>query len=309
MKKIIIIGSGPAGLTAAIYLARANFSPIVIEGDTPGGQLIWTSVVENYPGFENGILGAQLMQSMKKQAERFGASIISESVVSVDFRTKPFKITTKSQNYETEVVVIASGARSRMLGLNREQEFLGKGVHTCATCDGAFYKGKNVIVAGGGDSAMEEANFLSKFADNVCIIHRNNCFTASEIMKQRTENNPKIKVIFNAQIKEYFGDNKITGVKLINNQTNQETEMLIDGIFMAIGHIPNTEIFQNQLKLGKMNYIEPVNNVFTEIPGIFVAGDIADWRYKQAITAAGFGCMAALEAEKYFENIHAKQMD
>ncbi len=299
MEKLIIIGSGPAGLTAAIYAARANLSPIVIEGSIPGGQLIWTTVIENFPGFEEGILGPKLMLNMKKQAQRFGARIFSESVKSVDFKNKPFKVVTNSQDYESEAVIIASGARSRMLNLANESQFLSKGVHTCATCDGAFYKDKEVIIIGGGDSAMEEANFLSKFAKKVYIIHRKDSFTASQIMQARSKNNPKIEFIFNTEIKKYLGQDKLEAVGIFNNQSNEVKEMKIDAVFMAIGHIPNTEVFKDQLNLGKLGYIEPKNQVFTEIPGVFVAGDVADWRYRQAVTAAGLGCMAAMEAEKY----------
>lgn len=299
MEKLVIIGSGPAGLTAGIYAARANLSPIIIEGDTPGGQLLWTTEVENYPGFENGVLGPELMQKMQKQATRFGAKLVAESVISTDFSQKSFKITANKQIFEAESVIIASGARARMLDLPNEKQYLGKGLHTCATCDGAFYRGKQVIVVGGGDSAMEEANFITKFAEKVTIVHRKEAFTASQIMQARTKNNSKIEILLNSEIKEYQGDGKIQSVKILNNKANQISELKIDGIFMAVGHIPNTEPFVNQLKLGKNGYIEPINWVYTDVPGVFVAGDVADWRYRQAVTAAGFGCMAALEVEKY----------
>jgi len=299
MEKLVIIGSGPAGLTAGIYAARANLSPIIIEGDTPGGQLLWTTEVENYPGFENGVLGPELMQKMQKQAARFGAKLVPESVKSADFSQKPFKIVTNKQTFEAEAVIIASGARPRMLGLPNEQNYFGKGLHTCATCDGAFYRGKKVIVLGGGDSAMEEANFITKFADKVYIMHRKPTLNASQIMQARSKNNPKIEFLYNTEVKEYLGNGKIRGVKIFNNLTNLSQEMPIDGIFLAIGYIPNTEPFVGQLKLGKNGYIEPINWVYTDVPGIFVAGDVADWRYRQAVTAAGFGCMASLEVEKY----------
>ncbi|MBU1037141.1 thioredoxin-disulfide reductase [Patescibacteria group bacterium] len=301
MKKIIIIGSGPAGLTAAIYGARDSFEILVIEGSQPGGQLTTTTIVENYPGFEEGVNGVELIQKMKKQAQKYGASFISESVKSVNFSQKPFKIVTNSSEYSADVVIIATGARSRSLELPNEKAFWGKGIHTCATCDGYFYKDKKVIVVGGGDSAMEEAGFLAKFAEKVMLIHRKNIFTASKILQERILNNPKIEAFWDTEIKEYLGKDRINAVKLINNKNNQESKMLIDGIFMAIGHIPNTEFLKNQLKLGKNNYIEPINNVYTEIKGVFVAGDVADWRYRQAITAAGFGCMAVLAAEKYLD--------
>lgn len=299
MYKLIIIGSGPAGLTAGIYAARANLEPLVIEGKTPGGQLIWTTIVENYPGFVDGVLGPKLVLDMKNQAEKFGAKVISENVISVDFKNRPFKVVTDNGTYEAESIIIASGARSRMLNLPNEGKYLSKGVHTCATCDGAFYRNKKVIVVGGGDSAMEEANFIAKFASKVYIIHRKGILNASQFMQDRSKNNPKIEIVLSSEIKEYLGADQLEAVKVFNNKTNEIKEMKIDGVFMAIGHIPNTEIYNNQLELGKMGYIEAKNNVFTEIKGVFVAGDVADWRYRQAITAAGLGCMAAMEAEKY----------
>jgi len=299
MNKLIIIGSGPAGLTAGIYASRANLEPLVIEGKIPGGQLIWTTVVENFPGFVDGVLGPKLVSDMKKQAEKFGTKVIAENVISVDFKNRPFKVTTDNGTYEAESIIIASGARSRMLNLTDEDKYLSKGVHTCATCDGAFYRNKEVIVIGGGDSAMEEANFIAKFADKVYIMHRKDVLNASQFMQDRSKNNPKIEIILNSEVKEYIGNDRLEAVKVFNNKTNEIKEMKIDGVFMAIGHIPNTEIYNSQLELSKLGYIEPKNNVFTEVEGIFVAGDVADWRYRQAITAAGLGCMAAMEAEKY----------
>lgn len=299
MEKLIIIGSGPAGYTAGIYASRASLAPLVIEGTVPGGQLIWTTEVENFPGFPEGILGPELMMKMKKQAERFGSKFVFESVKFVDFKNKPFKITTEKTTYEAEAVIIASGARARMLNLPNESQFLGRGLHTCATCDGAFYRGKEVIVIGGGDSAMEDATFITKFASKVYVVHRKPGLNASLYMQERAKNNSKIEFVFNTEIKEYLGAGRLAAVKLFNNQTNETVEKKIDGVFMAIGHIPNTEMFGNQLELGKMDYIIPKNNVFTEVAGVFVAGDVADWRYRQAITAAGWGCMAAMEAEKY----------
>ncbi len=303
MEKLIIIGSGPAGLTAAIYSARANLNPLVIEGNVPGGQLLWTTEVENFPGFEKGIMGPELMQNMKKQAERFGAKFAADMVKSTDFSQKPYKIIVGDETYESEAVIVATGARARMLGISNEDELLGKGVHTCATCDGAFYRGKEVIIVGGGDSAMEEANFLTKFAKKVYVVHRKETLNASEIMQKKAKSNQKIEFIWNSVIKEYIGKDKLEAVKLANSKSNKEKEMKIDGVFLAIGHIPNTEIFKDQLDLGKFGYIEPKNNVFTEIEGIFVAGDVSDWKYRQAVTAAGFGCMASLEAEKYLDSL------
>jgi len=299
MEKLIIIGSGPAGLTAAIYSARAKLNPIVLEGKEPGGQLTTTTLVENWPGDEAGVMGPQLVLNMRKQAQKFGAKMVTSMVIGVDLKNKPFKVMTKDQTYETESLIIASGARARMLNLPRETELVGRGVHTCATCDGAFYRDKEVIIVGGGDAAMEEATFLTKFATKVYLINRTEAFKASKPMLERAEKNEKIEFILNTEIKEYLGDQKLTGVKLINNQTNEEKSMKIDGLFLAIGHTPNTEFLQGQLDLVKHGYIEPKNNVFTDIEGVFVAGDVADWRYRQAITAAGLGCMAALEAEKY----------
>jgi len=299
MRKLIIIGSGPSGLTAAIYAARADLKPLVIQGNEPGGQLIWTTEVENFPGFPEGIIGPKLMLNMQEQAKKYGANLVSEVVKSVNFSQKPYKIVTNSNEYESESVIVATGARSRMLGLPNEDKLLGKGVHTCATCDGAFYRDKEIIIVGGGDTAMEEATFLTKFAKKVYISYRKEVLPASKVMQEKVINNEKIEILWNTEVKAYIGSDILEGVKLLYNKTNKEKELKLDAIFLAIGHIPNTEFFENQLKLGKNNYIEPINNVFTEKEGIFVAGDVSDWKYRQAITAAGLGCMAALEAEKY----------
>ena len=303
MYKLIIIGSGPAGLTAAVYAARAGLQPLVIEGQQPGGQLTTTTIVDNYPGFEDGVYGPELMQKMKQQAKRFGTEFVGENVISADFSQKPLKITTNANKYEAESIIIASGARSRMLGLPNEDRLLSKGIHTCATCDAFFYKEKEVIVIGGGDSAMEEATFISKFAKKVYVVHRSSELKASKIMAERAQKNEKIEFILNSEIKEYIGSEKLESVKLLNNSTNQETEMKIDAVFMAIGHIPNTEPFKGQIVIGRNAYIEPKNNVFTDVEGVFVAGDVADWKYRQAISSAGLGCMAALEAERYLASI------
>jgi thioredoxin reductase (NADPH) len=302
-QKLIIIGSGPAALTAAIYASRANLSPLVIEGPQPGGQLTTTTVIENFPGFENGISGVELIQNMKKQAQRFGAVFLSDEVKSVDFSQNPYIITTNSETYETQSIIICTGARSRTLGLKNEQKYWAKGVHTCATCDGFFYKNKQIIVIGGGDSAMEEALFLSKFASKVYIVHRSDILKASQIMRERARNNAKIVFLLNSEIKEYIGKEKIESVKIFNSKTLEAKEMPIDGIFMAVGHIPNTDIFKNQLKLAENGYIVAENNVFTDKEGIFVAGDVSDWHYRQAIVAAGFGCMAEMQAEKYLSKL------
>jgi len=289
-------------MTAAIYAARANLCPLVIEGNTPGGQLIWTSEIENFPGHENGIMGPKLMQNMKVQAYKFGTEFAPEMVRSVNFKKKPFEIKTDNNSYLTEAIIIATGARVRMLDLPNENSLIGKGVHTCATCDGAFYKDKNVIVVGGGDSAMEESIFLTRFASKVFIVNRSDNFRATTIMQEKVKQNSKIEIITNSAIKEYIGNEKLEAVKIINLKNNQDTIMKIVALFVAIGHIPNTEIFKNQIKLNKQGYLEPMQNVFTEIEGVFVAGDVADWKYQQAITASGFGCMAAMEAEKYLRS-------
>ncbi|KKT90268.1 MAG: Thioredoxin reductase [Parcubacteria group bacterium GW2011_GWF2_45_11] len=307
MEKLIIIGSGPAGLTAAIYSARADLGPIVLEGDTPGGQLLWTTQVENFPGFDQGVLGPALMQKMQKQAKQFGAKLVSEIVQSVDFKYRPFKVVTLAKTYQAEAIIVASGARPRMLGLKNEKKFLGKGIHTCATCDGAFYRGKEVIVIGGGDSAVEEATFITKFAKKVYLIHRKDSFSASDIMQKRALGDSKIEFVWNSEITAYLGQERLESVELLNRQTGQKTVRKIDGLFLAVGHIPNTEPFLGQLKFAKHDYLEVSNQVFSDVPGVFVAGDVADWRYRQAVTAAGLGCMAALEAEKYLAGL-AKDM-
>jgi len=309
MEKLIIIGSGPAGLTAAIYASRANLAPLVFGGNQPGGQITTTSLVENWPGSPEGVMGPKLVMDMMKQAEKFGARLNTETIVKVDFSNSPYKIFTDKDVYETESVIIATGARPRKLGLANEDKLLGHGVHTCATCDGAFYRGKIVIVIGGGDSAMEEANFLSRFAEKVILIHRKESLVASITMQERTKNNPKVEIILNSEVVEYLGEEKLTGVRISstsgsasggkNSVTNETSEITADGLFFAIGHIPNTDLFVGQLTLAKNNYLVPIDNVKTEKPGIFVAGDVADQKYRQAITSSAFGCMAALEAERY----------
>jgi len=303
MEKVIIVGSGPAGLTAAIYLARANLHPLVISGPEPGGQLIYTTEVENFPGFDQGVLGPELMIKMRQQAEKFGAKFVGSEVISAEFSQKPYKIVTESESFTAPCIIIASGAKPRTLQLKNENLYLSKGVHTCATCDGAFYKGKKIVVVGGGDSAMTESIFLTKFAEKVFIVHRGQELNASEIMQNRVTKNPKIEVMYNTEVKEYLGDGKIEAVQLMNNKNDQSWELKIDAIFLAIGQIPNSRPFINQLTLDKIGYIEATNNIFTKKEGVFVAGDVADWKYKQAITAAGFGCMAALEAEKYLSSL------
>lgn len=299
MNKLIIIGGGPAGLTAAIYAARANLSPIVIEGDIPGGQLMWTTVVENFPGFPDGVDGPELMFNMRKQAEKFGAKFVSGLVKQVDFKNKPFTVKTETEELTAECVIIASGASSRKLGLPNEDKLIGHGLHTCATCDGAFYKGKNVAMVGGGDAAMEEAIFLTKFAEKVQIIHRKDTLAASIPMQERAKNNQKIEFIWNTEVVELVGQDKLDYIKIKDVNTQEVKDLKIDGLFLAIGHIPNTAPFKGQLELDQKDFLKVTDFTKSNIEGIFVAGDVWDWRYRQAITASGLGCMAALDAEKY----------
>lgn len=295
---IIIVGSGPAGLTAAIYATRANLKTLVLAGIKWGGQLQLTSLVENFPGFPEGIQGPDLMTAMRKQAEHHGAEIIEQEFTSGDFAKPPFKITAGDKTYESKAVILASGADARWLGVPGEEEKIGKGVSSCATCDAAFFHEKNVIVVGGGDSAMEEALVLSRAANKVTLIHRGDSFRASQIMQDRARENPKIEIKFNSEITEISGSIKVEKVKILNNKTQVISEMPIDGVFVAIGHIPNTKAFAG-IELDELGYIKVQNHFHTNIPGVFVAGDVHDREYRQAVTAAGFGSAAALEAEKW----------
>ncbi len=298
MENLIIIGSGPAGYTAAIYASRAELGPLMFSGDEVGGQLTTTTEVENFPGFPKGILGPDLMAGMREQAERFGTKIIDKKVTAVDLVSDPKKITVGDQAYEAKAVIIATGATARRLNLPNEQKYYGKGLSACATCDGFFYKGKKVIVVGGGDAAMEEAMFLTKFATEVTILVRGEALRASKIMQERAEANPKIKFLYSTSIVSYIGEDKISGCKVKNAATGEENDLAADGVFIAIGHDPNTKLFEGQLPIEK-GYIVSEGFVRTPIPGVYTAGDVADWRYRQAISAAGTGCMAALEAERY----------
>ncbi|MCO0600432.1 thioredoxin-disulfide reductase [Peribacillus butanolivorans] len=304
MYKTVILGTGPAGLTAAIYLARANMSPLVIEGPEPGGQLTLTTYVENFPGFPEGIMGRELMQNMRRQAERFGAKFKRGWVKKVDFSNNPFTLTVEGiGELKTQSLIISTGASAKLMEIPGERENIGRGVSTCATCDGFFFRGKKIIVVGGGDSAMEEANFLTKFASEVRVVHRRKELRASQIMQDRAKKNPKITWSLNSIPEEVIaGDRHVTGLKVKNSETGKEEVLETDGIFIAIGHKPNTAFLDNQIKTDDMGYIM-VNPGTTEtnIPGVFACGDVQDHKYRQAITAAGSGCMAALDCEKYLD--------
>ena len=303
-RKVIIIGSGPAGLTAAIYSARANLSPLVFEGSQPGGQLTITTDVENYPGFPNGIMGPEMMEEFRKQAKRFGAECLFQTVEKVDLSKKPFSVWSNGKKHTSESIIISTGASARLLGLDSEKELMGHGVSACATCDGFFYKDKEVVVVGGGDSAMEEATFLTKFASKVTIIHRREEFRASKIMVNRAKNNSKISIKYNYIVKNILG-NKNSGVESIEieNVISKKTNIFkCDGVFIAIGHVPNTKLFNNIIHLDENGYIKTLpDSTHTNINGVFACGDVQDSIYKQAVTAAGSGCMAALDAEKWLE--------
>lgn len=303
MRNVIIVGSGCAGNTAAIYTARAGLKPLVISGHEPGGQLSLTTEVENFPGFPEGILGPVLVENMKKQAERFGAEYVQGVVEEADLSRRPFRLRIDGQWEECRTLIIASGASARWLGLPSEQKLIGHGVSSCATCDGFFYKGKKIMVIGGGDSAMEEANFLTRFGEEVTIVHRRDEFRASKIMLERCRANPKIKWVTSAVVEEVYDVDKgyVTGVRLRNVKSGETWTQEVDGLFLAIGHIPNTKPFVGQIELDAEGYVVSHGGARTSVPGVFHAGDVQDRVYRQAITAAGAGCMAAIEAERFLE--------
>jgi thioredoxin reductase (NADPH) len=302
MQNVVIIGSGPAGLTAAIYTARANLSPLLIEGWQSGGQLTTTTEVENYPGFAKGIMGPELMKEMRAQAERFGSELLTGDVTAVDFTQRPFSITVDGERtIQAKTVIIATGASAIQIGLPNEKRLTGHGVSTCATCDGFFFRGKELVVVGGGDSAIEEATFLTKFATNVSIIHRRDKLRASKIMQQRAMHNEKIAFVWNTVVEDILGGEVVTGVRLKNVVTGKTTDLACAGVFVAIGHRPNTALFTSQLDMDEKGYIRTHNGSATSVPGVFAAGDVQDSHYRQAVTAAGSGCMAAIDAERFLE--------
>ena len=302
MHNVVIIGSGCAGLTAAIYAGRANLKPLVLDGHEPGGQLSLTTHVENYPGFPDGIMGPELIENMRKQAQKFGAQFKAGAVTEVDVSKRPFKIIAGKDTYEARSLIVAAGASARLLGLKSERELIGHGVSTCATCDGYFFRGKPIAVVGGGDSAMEEANFLSRYASKVHLIHRRNDFRASKIMIDRARANEKVEFVTPFVVEEIFApQGHVEGVNLRNPQTKETREISLDGVFVAIGHDPNTIVFKGKLEKDANGYLLAKHGSLTSIPGVFVAGDVQDHRYRQAVTAAGSGCMAAIDAEKFLE--------
>jgi thioredoxin reductase (NADPH) len=304
-RKVIIIGSGPAGLTAAIYAARANLAPLLFAGGLYGGQLMLTSDVENYPGFPEGILGPELMEKFRAQAERFGAVIHNEDVTRVDFSSPPYRVWIDDEEHRAHVIIAATGASAQWLGLPNETRLRGRGVSSCATCDGAFFRDKDIIVVGGGDTALEDGLFLTRFGRSVTVVHRRDALRASKIMQQRAFAHPKMSFIWNTVVDDILGERTVNGVVLRDVQSGVTTTRPADAVFVAIGHVPNTEIFAGQLELDQRGYIISADGVRTNVPGVFVAGDVQDTRYRQAVTAAGLGCRAAMEAEKYLESIES----
>ncbi|MBA2259997.1 MAG: thioredoxin-disulfide reductase [Acidobacteria bacterium] len=305
LRNVVVIGSGPAGLTAALYAARANLNPLVIEGLEAGGQLMLTTLVENWPGYRDGIMGPDLMGEMRAQAERFGAEILRGHVTAVDMQSTPFKVTTSDASYESRTLIIATGATARLLGLASERSLLGHGVSTCATCDGYFFRGKPIAVVGGGDTAMEEAIFLTRFASSVTVIHRRDTLRASKVMQVKAFANPKITFEWNAEVEDMtdVSRGEVDGVSIRNLVTGERKVIPVEGIFVAIGHTPNTSLFKGQLEMDANGYLITHSGSKTSIPGVFACGDVQDHVYRQAVTAAGSGCMAAIDAEKYLEGV------
>jgi thioredoxin reductase (NADPH) len=306
--RVIILGSGAAGLTAAIYAARANLRPLVIEGPQPGGQLTITTDVENYPGFPNGIMGPEMMEEFKKQAARFGTEIIFGEVISANLKRRPFQLVVGKENYSADALIVATGASAKLLGLPSEMKLMGHGVSACATCDGFFFRDKELVVVGGGDTAIEEATFLTKFASKVTLVHRRDKLRASKIMQERAEKNPKISFVWDTVVEEVYGDPKaggVTGVRFKNVKTGKTEDFKTDGLFIAIGHEPNSKLFAGQLELDPTGYILTHDGTKTNIPGVFACGDVQDHIYRQAVTAAGTGCMAAIDAERFLEGQEA----
>jgi thioredoxin reductase (NADPH) len=304
-EKMIIIGSGPAGLTAAIYSARAGLEPLMVEGMERGGQLMITTDVENFPGFPDGVMGPELMEQMRKQAERFGTRIITSNVTEVDFTERPFKVWVGQDLYEGDSIVISTGASARWLGVPGEERLTGFGVSACATCDGFFFRDRELVVVGGGDTAMEEAIFLTKFASKVTVIHRRDEFRASTIMAERVVNHPKIEVMWNSAVDEVYGESLVEGIKIRSTITDEITDFPVEGVFVAIGHIPNTKVFADRIDLDESGYIltDPGQSA-TSVEGVYAAGDVTDKVYRQAVTAAGMGCQAALDAERWLDGHH-----
>jgi thioredoxin reductase (NADPH) len=302
-RNVVILGSGPAGYTAALYAARANLKPLVLKGLEAGGQLMLTTDVENYPGFPDGIMGPELMEAMEKQAARFEAEIVAQSATRVDLSERPFRVWAGDQEWRAATVIVATGATAKWLDVPGEERLRGRGVSACATCDGFFFRDRDLVVVGGGDTAMEESNFLTKFAKKVSIVHRRDEFRASKIMQDRALSNPKVDVIWDTEVDEVTGDDAVTGVKLRNVRSGDVTDFATDGVFMAIGHTPNTQLFEGQLELTNTGYIvieEPTTK--TSVPGVFAAGDVTDSIYRQAVTAAGQGCKSAMDAERFLEH-------
>jgi thioredoxin reductase (NADPH) len=305
MRNVIIIGSGPAGLTAALYTARANLQPLVIEGVEAGGQLMLTTLVENWPGARDGIMGPDLMAEMRAQAERFGATLVQNHVTAVDLCRQPFKVRTDEAEYESKTVIIATGASARLLGLPSERTLMGHGVSTCATCDGYFFRNQEIAVVGGGDTAMEEAIYLTRFATKVMLVHRRDSLRASKIMQDKAKSNPKIEWRLNSEVDEIkdTGRGEVTSMVLRDVKSGAKTEVPVSGVFVAIGHTPNTGLFKGQLELNANGYLITHDGAKTSLPGVFACGDVQDHVYRQAITAAGSGCMAAIDAERYLEGV------